>query len=202
MAKMIEQGTDEWLQERLGYATASRFKDVVSGKTAESYMNKLIAERLTGVTMPGAFGKDIDRGIEQEPYAKMAYTAQTGNIIEDKGFIKHNDSSLLTGCSPDGLLGDDGGVEIKCVIPSTQVQTILKKGYPKQHMAQIQGCMWVTGRKYWDFISYCPDLPENLQLYIFRVERNEADILHIERDVRYFLSVVQKKFDELNGVKL
>jgi hypothetical protein len=100
---MIEQGTEEWRNERCGYVTASRFRHVRSGfgfsETAKNYMLELVAERLTKVPMEGVDTEDTRRGIELEPHAKMLYTARTGNVVEDVGFMKHQDKKILAGAS-------------------------------------------------------------------------------------------------------
>lgn len=166
---MNEQGSEAWLHERLGHVTASCFSDVMAkgqGITRIKYMRRIVGERLTGKLMESYFNRDMQRGHEQEPYARMAYEAMTGNIVQETGFIKH--PFLMAGCSPDGLIDDIGGVEIKSVLPTVQIETIERGGYPFEHAAQIQGSLWVTGREWWDFVSYSPDMPESLGLYIPR----------------------------------
>ena len=188
---MSEQGSDEWFMERLGRATGSMFSAVQAkgeGKTRKTYMVKLAAERLTGKPNGGEImfsNKHTDRGTEQEPFARMAYEARTGNLVEEVGFIAH--PVLMAGSSPDGVIDDDGGVEIKSVIPTVQIETFLKGGFPSSHRAQIQGNLWITGRAWWDFVSYSPDLPAHLQLYVYRVFRDDAYIRTLETEVRTFL---------------
>jgi len=185
---MNEQGTEAWFMDRLGRATASEFSSILAegeGKTRKKYMVKLAAERLTGKPTASFSNHHTDRGTEQEPFARLAYEARTGNIVEQVGFIKHPD--LMAGSSPDGLIDLDGGVEIKSVIPTVQIETISKGGYPTSHRAQIQGNMWNTGRKWWDFVSYSPDLPDPLRLHIFRVERDEAYISNLNDEICIFL---------------
>jgi hypothetical protein len=127
----------------------------------------------------------MERGHEQEPYARLAYEAMSGNIVTETGFIKHD--TLMTGCSPDGLIDDDGGVEIKSVLPTVQIETMERGGYPYEHAAQIQGSLWITGRKWWDFVSYSPDMPECLRVYIYRVEPQLGYIADLENAVITFL---------------
>ena len=93
----------------------------------------------------------------------------------------------MIGCSPDGLIAEDGGLEIKSVLPTVQLETILSGGYPAEHKAQIQGSLWITGRQYWEFVSYSPDMPGKHLMYVFRVERDEAYIKNLESEVRIFL---------------
>lgn len=196
------QGTEEWALARCGRATASEFSSVLAkgqGKTRAAYMRRVLAERLTGKPTEnvahGSWAKNLERGHEQEPYAALAYEALTGNMVEPCGFIPHE--SLMSGCSPDCLVGSDGGAEIKSVIPTVQVETILAGGYPSEHKPQIQGCMWVTGRAWWDFCSYSPDLPDNLRLYVFRVERDDAYIKTLAAEVIVFLREVDALYKQL-----
>lgn len=192
------QGSAEWLQERCGNATASEFSSVLAkgqGKTRTAYLRRLVAERLTGKPMETYKNAHMERGQEQEPYARMAYEASTGRMVEEVGFIKH--PKLRAGCSPDGLIGDESGAEIKSVIATVQLETILAGDYPTEHRAQIQGSMWITGRKTWDFCSYCHDMPENLQLYVFTVARDDAYIMALEAEVVVFLNDVESLVERL-----
>jgi hypothetical protein len=197
---MNAQGTEGWLLERCGHATASEFASILAkgqGKMRATYMRKVLAERLTGKPCESYHNAHMERGLEQEPYARLAYEARTGNVVELAGFIKH--PTLNVGCSPDGLIDEDGGAEIKSVIPTVQVETILSGGYPSEHKAQVQGSLWITGRRYWDFCSYCPDMPEHLRLYIYKVYPDEAYIKTLETEVRGFLLEVQTRYDVLMG---
>ncbi len=183
---MNEQGSAEWLADRCGMVTASRFSDVLArgqGKTRAAYMRQVVAERLTGKPTESYKNAHMERGTEQEPFARMAYEAKTGHIVEEVGFI----SAAGYGCSPDGLIDSDGGAEIKSVIPTVQLDTILIGKCPTGHIAQIQGCMWVTGRQWWDFVSFSPDMPEPHNLYIYRVMRNEQYIATLALEVAQFI---------------
>lgn len=193
------QGSDGWLLARCGRATASEFSSVQAkgeGKTRSKYLRRVVAERLTGKPLEGGFSNaHTDRGHQQEPFGKLAYEARTGNIIEEAGFIQH--PTLMAGCSPDGLVDADGGVEGKSVIATVQLETILGGSYPPEHKAQIQGSLWITGRTWWDFISYCPDLPPHLQLYVFRVKRDDAYIKTLATEVIKFLAEVDELYESL-----
>ena len=192
------QGSDEWLEARLGLVTASCFSDVMAkgqGITRLKYMRRVVSERLTGRLAESYFNRDMERGKEQEPYARMKYEAKTGNLVEEIGFIRH--SSLLAGCSPDGLIDDDGGIEIKSVNPTVQIETIERGSYPYEHAPQVQGNLWITGRDWWDFVSYSPDMPGHLKLYVFRVERNEEYIRNLEAEVIRFLSEADEMYQRL-----
>ena len=191
------QGSDSWFQERLGFCTASCFSDVLAkgaGKTRAAYLKRVVAERLTGKRQEGFSNPHTERGTEQEPYARMAYEAETGNIVEEVGFIKH--SSLMAGCSPDGLT-ECGGIEIKSVTPTVQIDTIESGKFPSTHKAQIMGAMWITGRGHWDYVSFSPDLPSNLRLYVYRVERDEEYIANLEAEVTRFLVEADELYETL-----
>lgn len=190
------QGTEAWAQERCGFVTASCFADVLAkgqGKTRAAYMRRVVAERLTGKPAETFRNGDTYRGQVQEPHSKLAFEAETGEPIINVGFIKHPTLPRI-GCSPDGLLGDDGGIEAKCVIPTVQMDTWEAGGYPSTHRAQIQGNLWITGRKFWNFISFSPDMPAHLRLYVFRVERDEAYIDNLEREVLAFDAEAEKLY--------
>ena len=190
---MSEQGSDEWFELRRGRATASRFSDVLAGgkeqKSRTGYRNQLVLERLTGQVAESFRNKHTDRGTEQEPFARMAYEAETGYMVDRSGFIPHQ--SLMAGGSPDCMVNSDGGVEIKCVMPLVQFATIDTGGMPAEHIPQVQGLMWITDRMWWDFVSYSPTLPENLQLYIHRVYRDEKYIRDLEFKMIVFLLDVE-----------
>lgn len=194
----MEQGTPEWFAARLGHVTASCFSDVLAkgeGITRLKYMRRLVAERLTGKPTESYSNSHLERGTAQEPYARMAYEAKTGNLVQEVGFIKHPE--LLAGSSPDGLIDEDGGAEIKSVIPTVQIETIERGGYPSFHKAQVQGNLWITGREYWDYVSYSPDLPERLRVYVFRVSRDEKYIQNLEAEVIKFLAEAEELYQRL-----
>lgn len=194
---MIEQGSQEWLLARAGHATASRFADVMAkvrtgeAKTRSDYRWELVTERLTGQPVPQYVSKAMQRGTLLEPEARAAYEAETGDLVERVGFLPHP-SIEWCGASPDGLIGKDGGCEIKCPDnPVIHVQTI-KGGMPEEHRPQVQGGMWVTGRQWWDFISYDPRMPESMQLYVERIKRDEAYIESLAAEVTRFLAEVAR----------
>jgi len=192
------QGSEEWLEARLGRVTASCFSDVMArgqGITRLKYMRRIVAERLTGKPIESYFNRDMELGTELEPFARMEYEAQTGNLVQEVGFIQH--ATLLAGSSPDGLIDDDGGLEIKSVKPTVQIETIERGGYPYEHAAQVQGNLWILGRQWWDFVSYSPDMPEQLRLYIYRVERNEEYIQNLEAEVVKFLAEAEEMYQRL-----
>lgn len=195
------QGSQEWLAARAGKATASRFKDVLatikSGEAADrrNYRAQLVVERLTGQPASSFQNEAMRWGTENEPFARIAYEAQTGVIVIEHGFIDH--PALVAGVSPDGLIGEDGGIEIKCPFQSAVHIETLQAGMPSGHMAQVQGAMWITDRKWWDFVSYDPRMPESLQLYVERIQRDDKFIEKLEKEVTAFLAEVDQTVNEL-----
>ena len=192
--------------ERCGLPTASEYSSILAkgqGITRKKYLRRIVAEILTGKPSAdssyGGWQQNLERGHEQEQFARASYEEVTGNIVEEVGFIRH--PTIRTGCSPDGLVGSDGGCEIKSVIPTVQIETILSGKYPSEHVAQIQGNMLNTGRAWWDFCSFSPDMPEHLRTYIFRVVRDEAYILNLAAEVTVFLGEIDALVAKLNGVK-
>ena len=171
----FEQGSQEWLQSRLGKPTASNFGKLITptGKpsaSADNYINELIAQRVTG-ELPEFFKSEaMERGNELEPHAKASYEFTHDVDVVEVGLCLHDEYEC--GASPDGLIGEDGGIEIKCPLPHTHVAYLRAGEVPSKYIPQIQGCMWITGRKWWDFMSYHPAM-ENL---IVRVERDDEYI--------------------------
>lgn len=168
----LEQGTDEWLQARCGIVTASvvgkfiltRTLDVASSETARGLANTLIAERITGHVEPIPTSRAMERGTLDEPYARAVYAEHYAPVTE-VGFMVNEGIGYKIGYSPDGLVGDDGLIEIKSRTQRIQLQTILKDSVPNENMAQIQCGLLVTGRKWLDYVSYCGGMP----LYVKRV---------------------------------
>lgn len=197
----IEQGSEAWHALRAGKATASEFASILAegeGKMRAKYLRQLIAERLTGRVFEGYKNAHMERGQEQEAIARLAYEAATDNELQRVAFIEHDE--LAAGCSPDSLvIGKKRGVEIKCVIPTVQVETILRGTYPPEHRAQIQGGMWLAEYDEWDFLSYSPTMPEHLRSYIYTVRRDETYIKALDIKVRTFLNEVEAAIKRLNA---
>lgn len=197
------QGSPEWLAERAGHATASCFKDVLAKiKTGEAndrrkYRMQLVTERLTGIPVETYQNAAMARGTATEPMAREAYEVESGEWVEQVGFLKHP-GMTWTGASPDGLIGEDGGIEIKCPFNSTvHVETLQGGIMPPEHRPQVQGVMWVTGRKWIDFISYDPRMPAKLRLFVYRVQRDEAYIATLAEQVEKFLAEVDRQHQSL-----
>ena len=199
------QGSAEWLAARLGRVTASRMKDVLatikSGEAAarRDYRTQLVCERLTGQPQDDVFvSADMQRGTDLEPVARAAYEAQTGQWVEQVGFLAHNE--MMAGGSPDGVVGDyDGLIEIKCPRAATHIKWMRAGGVPADHLAQIRMLLWLTGAGWCDFISYCPQMPENLRVYVVRAERVAEESAAIEKEIDRFLFDVDTDEASLRG---
>jgi hypothetical protein len=195
----MHQGTPEWFAARCGLATASKFKDVLatikSGEAAtrRNYRAQLVCERLTGTVQESFQNEAMRWGTDNEPFARIAYEAR-GNIVQEVGFIRH--ASLMAGASPDGFVGDEGSIEIKCPNTATHIDTLLN-GMPPDHIPQVQGQMWIAERAWVDFVSYDPRLPENMQLYVQRIHRDEDYIKNLEKEVAKFLAEVDQTIEQL-----
>jgi hypothetical protein len=199
------QGSPEWLAARCGVPSASRFGAIMAtikaGEAAErrNYKTDLIVERLTGKPLDGFQSAAMKQGTEREPFARMAYEAHTGHIVQEVGFCLLDD--LCAGSSPDGLIMEDGGLEIKCPERSAHLRYLQQDAEPPEYTWQIQGGMWVTGRAWWDFVSWNPDFPENLQLIVRRIKRDDHAIKKLEAEVRKFLDEVDAEVLRLQEMK-
>lgn len=199
---MIEQGTPEWFAQRLGKVTASRVADIIAktktGVAASrgNYLAQLVAERLTGQAADSFKSGAMQHGTETEPMARMAYETETGQMVTEVAMIQHPKIEMA-GASPDGLVGEDGLVEIKCPNTSTHIATLMADKAPSGYMAQMQWQMACTGRAWVDFVSFDPRMPEDMQLFIKRVPRDESLIAEYEAEVIKFLAEVQETVDKL-----
>ena len=180
------QRTIEWHQRRLGKPTASKFGDIKAGRGAKwsqttlSYMRELIVERLTGQWVE-AYGNAIEWGVEHEDEARELYEARRGVQVNRISFAERDG----LGGSPDGLVGDDGCIEIKGPYSSANHIDYMLNGCG-DHMPQIQGNIYFGDRQWCDFISYDPRFPEELQLYVIRVERDDKYIADLIARVQEF----------------
>jgi hypothetical protein len=182
------QGSVEWLAERAGCATASRFKDVLAKiKTGEA-----------GAPVETYTNTAMQHGTDTEPFARMAYEGRTGAFVDEVGFLKHPEL-VWCGGSPDGLIGDDGIIEIKCPYTSTVHVDTLQSGMPSEHKAQCQGLLWITGRQWVDFVSFDPRMPEHLRVYVQRIARDEKYIETLAAEVCNFLGEVDALYLKLMG---
>ncbi len=197
----MEQRTDEWFAARLGKVTASKVSDVMSkGMGRETYMTYLIAEVLTTERASSFTNTAMEWGTATEPYARQAYEALNNLWVEEIGFAQHP-TIERAGASPDGLVGDDGLIEIKCPNTATHLDTLIDKTVPKKYRDQMQFQMACTGRKWCDFVSFDNRLPENLQIFVLRVERDDKHIAEMEIAITKFLAEMQEKIDKLTKSK-
>lgn len=198
----MEQGSPEWLEARKGVVTGSRFKDVITpakaelSKSSKTYMYELVAERM-GATVSFYQNEHMQRGNDLEPDARTAYEFIKDCTVKEVGFCLHDNK--LIGVSPDGLIDEDGGIEIKCPKETTHISYLDKGELPLIYKPQVQGCLWVTGRKWWDFMSYHPDLPP----LIVRVLRDEDYIKSMNEGIVKFsgemISLEKKLRDKYIG---
>lgn len=199
-----EQRSEEWFAARRGKVTASRIEDVVKtlrngnySASRKNYAAELVNQRLTGTDPEPLSNEYMDWGVEQEPAAREAYSQRAGVPVVEVGFITHPSLSLA-GASPDGLVGDDGLLEIKCPTSATHQDLLLNEEVKEQYKYQMLWQMACTGRKWCDFVSYDPRAPENMQLFIKRFERDDVEIENLEVEVSKFLDEVAETVSKLN----
>lgn len=196
-----DQGSDEWQQARTGCITASMFKvaraKLKSGKNAgdfteaaKNYAFRLAIERISGVPLDEGFVTwQMKRGNELEPAARMEHETQTGLIVQRAGFVTTDDG--LFGASADGLIGDEEGSEYKCLVSPEGLRDVLVFGDISEFIDQVQGCMWISGRKRWHFGLYCPALePVKKQFTLQIVPRDDDYIESLEADLMDFSKLV------------
>jgi len=202
----MEQRTDEWFAARLGKVTASRVADVIATtKTGYSasranYMAQLVVERMTGKQTESYTNAAMEWGTNTEPLARAAYEAEKGLLVDETGLVDHPSISM-SGASPDGLVGDDGLIEIKCPNTATHIENLLSKSVDKKYITQMQWQMACTGRKWCDFVSFDPRMGEGLQMVVIRVDRDEDYIQMLETEIKKFLGEVESKIKQLEEIK-
>lgn len=197
----MEQRTNEWLEARLGKVTASKIADVMAGGrgvTRENYLNDLITETLIG-PQENYTNSYMEWGIEHEPKARLMYQLLTGETVEEVGFIDHP-SIKLAGASPDGLVGDDGLVEIKCPASKTHNQFLLDQKIPKKYDLQMLWQMECTERKWCDFVSYDPRFPDPLKMVIKRVRFDEEKAVQVREKVLEFIGELESKLAQIQNL--
>ncbi len=191
-----EQSTPEWYEARLGIPTASRFKDVLAkgeGKTRKRYMLDLAGERLTGEPCEGFTNAHMERGKAMEDEARDLYMFMTDTECKCVGFIRNGDK----GASPDSLIGENGMLEIKTKLPALQIECILADKLPSEHVAQVQGALWVAEREWLDFVSYWPKLP----LFVKRIHRDEDYIKNLAAEVAKFNSEMLELIEKIQPTR-
>jgi putative phage-type endonuclease len=192
------QGTAEWFAARMGCLGSSRIYDAVTkrkngDKPLQARIDlcfELAVERITRKPMEHYVSKYMEIGREREPLARAAYWMRTGSEAEQIGFVLHP-SIKWAGCSPDGLVGDDGLVEFKCPKSTTHAEYIIGEAVPDDYKPQMFWQMAVTKSAWNDFVSYCPDFPEPLDLFVCRLYREEAIISAMEGEAVKFLAEVE-----------
>lgn len=200
----MEQRSEEWFAARLGKVTASRIGDLMarnSGGYAASranYMAELLVERLTGEPREGFQSAAMAWGTETEPMARSAYAFHCDAQVSEVGFVDHP-TVTQSGASPDGLVGDQGMVEIKCPNTATHIDTLLGAKIARKYLLQMQWQMACAKRAWCDFVSFDPRLPEEMRLHVERVERDDALIGQIEAEVQTFLEELARKHGQLIG---
>ena len=206
MIELIEQRTDAWFEARIGKVTASRVADVLaktkSGYSAsrDNYMAQLVCERLTKQKAEGFTNAAMQHGTETEPLARLSYEVAHNVLVDEVGFIPHP-TIEMSGASPDGLVNDDGLIEIKCPNTATHIETLLSESVPTKYYTQMQFQMACTGRKWCDFVSFDNRLPPELQLFVKRVPRDDTYIRLMEAEIVQFLAELDDKINKLMKVK-
>ena len=203
LMKDLEQGSPEWLAARVGRVTASRIADVMAkGKGGEAqtrlnYKWQLVAEVMTGQSQEDRFfSQAMAWGVEQEPFARAAYEIQTGGLVENVGLVAHP-SIPRCAASPDGLVGLDGLLEIKCPKTPTHLEYMEKGAIPGHYQLQMLWQMACTGRQWVDFATFDPRLPEELQLFVMRFPRDQTRIDAIESEVQKFWNEIDEIIETL-----
>ena len=203
---MIEQGSPEWFAQRLGKVTASRVADVIAktktgySTSRDNYMAQLVCERMTGTVAESYTNAAMAHGVETEPLARAAYESHADVLVDEVAMITHP-TIEQAGASPDGLVGDDGLVEIKCPNSATHIDTLLSQSVPGKYNTQMQWQMACTRRKWCDFVSFDPRMPKELQLFVKRVDRDDAYIDMLEKEVVSFLKELDAKIAKLETLK-
>jgi putative phage-type endonuclease len=201
---VFEQGSPEWLQERCGRVTASRIADLMArtktgwGASRANYASQLICERLTGCVAPSFTNAAMIHGTETEPEARRAYEFFVDRDVQQVGFVPHPTIDMA-GASPDGLVGEDGLLELKCPNTATHIETLLLGEIPDKYMKQMQFQMACTGREWCDFASYDNRLPERMRMFVKRVNRSTIHIEEIEAEVEVFLAEIDRTVAQLRA---
>jgi putative phage-type endonuclease len=194
------QGTESWKRQRLGKVTASRVSDVITktktgwGAGRANYMAELVIERLTGVPTDGFTSPAMAWGTATEPQARTEYQFMCDAVVRECGFVDHP-TIPMTGASPDGEVGDEGLLEIKCPNTATMLDVLLSDStsVPPKYLPQIQWQLACTGRQWCDFVMYDPRLPINMQMFVKRVHRDEKMIADLAKQIIAFLAELDEK---------
>jgi len=201
----VIQGSPEWFAARLGKATASHMSDIMArtksgyGAGRKNYMTQLLCERLTGEREETYTNVAMQHGIDTEPMAISEYELETGLLVTPVGFIDHP-TIPMCGASPDGLVGDEGLIEVKCPNTATHIATLMGGPVKRDYILQMHWQMSCTGRVWCDFVSYDNRLPAKHAMIVQRVERDDTLAKTIEIEVELFLKELDALVIELNGI--
>jgi putative phage-type endonuclease len=204
MTENLQQGAKEWRDARLGKVTASRIADILAkplkgrkeSSARRNYRAELVSQILTGKQREEFQSWEMKRGIELEPLARTEYEIQKGVMVDTVGFVPHP-RIVRAGASPDGLVGDDGLVQFKCPKTATHIDWRIAGIVPTEHRAQMQFEMACTGRQWNDFVSYTDELPDDLCLFVIRLNRDDVAIKESELAVEELLSEVDAMIADL-----
>jgi putative phage-type endonuclease len=206
MIEMMDQGSEEWFTIRIGKVTASRVADIIAktktgySASRDNYMAQLVCERLTGQKGESFTNAAMQHGTDTEPLARAAYEALRDVLVDEVGFVPHP-SIIMAGASPDGLVSEDGLLEIKCPNTATHIETLLSQSVPGKYFTQMQFQLACTGRQWCDFVSFDNRLPDELQLFVKRVPRDNEFIKQMEDEVVKFLNELDIKIAQLMDLK-
>ncbi len=206
MTEQLVQGSPEWLEARCGKVTASRVADVVAktksgwGASRANYMAELIAERLTSTPAPSFSNAAMQWGTDTEPQARSAYEFFHDVEVVQVGLVGHP-TIEMSAASPDGLVGGEGLVEIKCPNTATHIDTLLNQKVPAKYVTQIQWQMACTERQWTDFVSFDPRMPAHLSMFVTRLDRDQERIEDLESLVNEFLAEIDVKIERLNALE-
>jgi putative phage-type endonuclease len=204
MTEELIQGSPEWRAARCGSLGASSVHEALArtksgwGASRANVLARLLTERLTGIPQDAYTNAAMQHGIDTEPEARAAYQFEVGVLVKQVGLIKHP-AIAGTHASPDGLVGDDGLLEVKCPNTATHLDRLLGEPIPAKYFTQMQWQMACTGRKWCDYVSFDPRLPENMRLHIERVRRHDVHIAELEAQVREFLAELDAKLAALTS---
>lgn len=201
----MEQGSQEWFMARLGKVTASRVADIVAktksgySTSRQNYLAQLVLERLTQKPTETYSNSAMQWGTDTEPLARAAYEIKHDLMVSEIGFVPHPVIEMA-GASPDGLVGDDGLIEIKCPNTATHIETLLNDTIKSEYKTQMQWQMACTGRQWTDFVSFDPRMPEKHQMKIIRVNKDKTVIQALEKEVNEFLTEVDKTIERIKSL--
>jgi putative phage-type endonuclease len=201
----MQQGTTEWFMARLGKVTASRVSDIIAktksgySTSRQNYLAQLVVERMTQKPTETFTNSAMQWGTDTEPLARAAYEIANDLMVDEVGFVDHP-SIEMAGASPDGLVGADGLIEIKCPNTATHIETLLNDTIKSEYKTQMQWQMACTGRTWTDFVSFDPRMPEKHQMKIIHVKRDDAIIQTLEKEVTNFLIEVDKTIERIKSL--